>query len=80
MKPRRLSGNFDIEYDGQPDFDSLDRVQGSVDQQLTEEAGFGDLIDSTTDDIRTLLEEDQFGEDPNAPGGGSGPPPNDPNV
>lgn len=77
---RRLSGNFEIEYDGQPDFDSLDRVQGSVDQQLTEEAGFGDLIDSTTDDIRTLLEEDQFGEDPNAPGGGSGPPPNDPNV
>lgn len=64
---RRLTGVFEIEYDGQPDFDSLDRVEGAVDQQLTEEAGFGDTIESTTDDIRALLEEDVFGEEPGGP-------------
>lgn len=60
---RRLTGNFEIEYDGRPDFDSLDRVTGNVDLPLTEASGFAGDIDGAVDDVRTLMEEDDIGGD-----------------
>ena len=63
---RGVNGSFDILYDGNPEFQSLDRVQGAVDLQLQEAGNFADTLDGTTDAIRVLIEEDI--QDPVGPG------------
>ena len=57
---RAVNGFFDINYDGNPEFESLDRVQGAVDLQLEEASNFATDLDNATDAIRVLIEEDGF--------------------
>lgn len=64
---RGINGDFDIRYDGNPEFTSLDSVTGIVDLQLQDGADFADDTNGTVDAIRVLIENDEFDGGPNPP-------------